>query len=80
MWWQNCKMKLVMAGVVVMVLFIIAMLICFSGGGEFGRRCGRLASGRREGGTRCLRTHLEPGKWPKSAKENPRAVFPSKEP
>ncbi|KAI8473369.1 MAG: synaptobrevin-domain-containing protein [Monoraphidium minutum] len=33
MWWNNCKMKVVMAGVVVMVLFIIMLLFCFSAGG-----------------------------------------------
>jgi hypothetical protein len=38
MWWNNCKMKLVMSGVVVMVMFIIVLLICFSAGGARARQ------------------------------------------
>jgi hypothetical protein len=32
MWWQGCKMKLVMGLAVILVAFIIFILICFSGG------------------------------------------------
>jgi uncharacterized membrane protein YidH (DUF202 family) len=31
MWWQNCKMKLVIAFAVVLLAVIIFLLVCFSG-------------------------------------------------
>jgi len=31
-WWQNIKMKLVIAGIVVLVAVVIFLLICFSKG------------------------------------------------
>ena len=31
MWWQNMKMKLIIAAVVVVLAFIIFLLACFSG-------------------------------------------------
>jgi hypothetical protein len=30
MWWNNCKMKVVMGFVVAMVIIIIVLLVCFS--------------------------------------------------
>lgn len=32
MWWQNCKMKLVMAFAVLLLAVVIFLLVCFSGG------------------------------------------------
>lgn len=32
MWWQNCKMKLVVAFAVILLAVIIFLLVCFSGG------------------------------------------------
>lgn len=31
MWWQNMKMKLIIAAVVVVLAFIIFLMACFSG-------------------------------------------------
>ncbi|KAJ9534732.1 hypothetical protein QJQ45_013096 [Haematococcus lacustris] len=32
MWWQNCKMKLVMAFAVILLAVVVFLLVCFSGG------------------------------------------------
>ncbi len=32
MWWQNCKMKIVVAFAVILLAVIIFLLVCFSGG------------------------------------------------
>jgi vesicle-associated membrane protein 72 len=32
MWWQNCKMKLVVAFAVVLLAVVVFLLVCFSGG------------------------------------------------
>eukprot|EP00201_Polytomella_parva_P018925 CAMPEP_0175071712 /NCGR_PEP_ID=MMETSP0052_2-20121109/19406_1 /TAXON_ID=51329 ORGANISM="Polytomella parva, Strain SAG 63-3" /NCGR_SAMPLE_ID=MMETSP0052_2 /ASSEMBLY_ACC=CAM_ASM_000194 /LENGTH=137 /DNA_ID=CAMNT_0016338935 /DNA_START=270 /DNA_END=683 /DNA_ORIENTATION=+ len=32
MWWQNCKMKLVIAMAVILLAVVIFLLVCFSGG------------------------------------------------
>ena len=32
MWWQNMKMKAIIAAVVVVLIFIIFLIGCFSGG------------------------------------------------
>ena len=31
MWWQNMKMKLVLAALVIIVVFVIFLIVCFSG-------------------------------------------------
>lgn len=36
MWWQNCKMKLVIGFAVVLLAVIIFLLVCFSGEWEGG--------------------------------------------
>jgi vesicle-associated membrane protein 72 len=30
-WWQNCKVKLIVAGAVILVALVIFLLVCFSG-------------------------------------------------